>query len=211
MQLLRSGFMVWVFGLREPMGRNYAQLFVWSMHQRRDLDLRRHRRRSAHAPADLGGGRGRGSGRPDRSASGCRWPARRGCRTGRSPGPPRRALPAAADDRLWRVVPAHRGELRERARHSRRRLPPSSSASCSCSRCGRCTSCTTPGRPCARMEQAREDAARLARSAYMYAHAAMIGAVIVHLGRDPPDDRAPARACQHAVSRRSASVVRAST
>ena len=31
MQLLRSGFMVWVFGLREPMGRNYAQLFVWSM------------------------------------------------------------------------------------------------------------------------------------------------------------------------------------
>ena len=30
MQLLRSGFMVWVFGLREPMGRNYAQLFVWS-------------------------------------------------------------------------------------------------------------------------------------------------------------------------------------
>lgn len=31
MQLLRSGFMVWVFGLREPMGRNYARLFVWSM------------------------------------------------------------------------------------------------------------------------------------------------------------------------------------
>ncbi len=29
------------------------------------------------------------------------------------------------------------------------------------------------------LEQAREDAARLARSAYMYAHAAMIGAVVV--------------------------------
>ncbi len=31
MQLLRSGFMVWVFGLRESMGRNYARLFIWSM------------------------------------------------------------------------------------------------------------------------------------------------------------------------------------
>lgn len=30
-QLLRSGFMVWAFGLRDPMGRNYAQLFVWSL------------------------------------------------------------------------------------------------------------------------------------------------------------------------------------
>ena len=29
-QLLRSAFMVWAFGLRQPMGRNYLQLFVWS-------------------------------------------------------------------------------------------------------------------------------------------------------------------------------------
>lgn len=30
MQLMRSGFMVWVFGRRELMGRNYAQLLIWS-------------------------------------------------------------------------------------------------------------------------------------------------------------------------------------
>jgi low temperature requirement protein LtrA len=30
-QLLRSAFMVWVFGLRQPMGRNYLQLFLWSV------------------------------------------------------------------------------------------------------------------------------------------------------------------------------------
>ncbi len=30
-QLLRSGFMVWVFGTSAPMGRNYAQLLVWSL------------------------------------------------------------------------------------------------------------------------------------------------------------------------------------
>ncbi len=30
-QLLRSGFMVWVFGTGAPMGRNYAQLLVWSL------------------------------------------------------------------------------------------------------------------------------------------------------------------------------------
>ena len=41
MQLLRSGFMVWVFGLREPMGRNYAQLFVWAAISGVDLDRRR--------------------------------------------------------------------------------------------------------------------------------------------------------------------------
>ena len=29
-QLLRSAFIVWVFGLREPMGRNYMQLLIWS-------------------------------------------------------------------------------------------------------------------------------------------------------------------------------------
>ena len=31
MQLLRSGFMVWVFGRRDTMGRNYAQLLAWSV------------------------------------------------------------------------------------------------------------------------------------------------------------------------------------
>ncbi|WP_288037392.1 low temperature requirement protein A [Acidiphilium sp.] len=31
MQLLRSGFMVWTFGSRETMGRNYAQLLGWSL------------------------------------------------------------------------------------------------------------------------------------------------------------------------------------
>jgi low temperature requirement protein LtrA len=31
MQLLRSGFMVWAFGLRDTMGRNYAQLLAWSV------------------------------------------------------------------------------------------------------------------------------------------------------------------------------------
>ena len=30
MQLVRSGFMVWVFGLSDRMGRNYAQLLAWS-------------------------------------------------------------------------------------------------------------------------------------------------------------------------------------
>jgi low temperature requirement protein LtrA len=30
MQLLRSAFMVWVFGAREAMGRNYRQLLAWS-------------------------------------------------------------------------------------------------------------------------------------------------------------------------------------
>jgi low temperature requirement protein LtrA len=30
-QLLRSGFMVWVFGTRDPMGRNYAHLLAWSV------------------------------------------------------------------------------------------------------------------------------------------------------------------------------------
>ncbi len=30
MQLLRSAFIVWVFGLRDTMGRNYAQLLAWS-------------------------------------------------------------------------------------------------------------------------------------------------------------------------------------
>jgi low temperature requirement protein LtrA len=30
MQLTRSGFMVWVFGFKERMGRNYAQLLAWS-------------------------------------------------------------------------------------------------------------------------------------------------------------------------------------
>ena len=30
MQLLRSAFIVWAFGLRDTMGRNYAQLLVWS-------------------------------------------------------------------------------------------------------------------------------------------------------------------------------------
>ncbi len=29
-QLLRSGFVVWVFGRREPVGRNYLQLLIWS-------------------------------------------------------------------------------------------------------------------------------------------------------------------------------------
>jgi low temperature requirement protein LtrA len=31
MQLIRSGFMVWAFGLRNTMGRNYAQLLAWSV------------------------------------------------------------------------------------------------------------------------------------------------------------------------------------
>jgi low temperature requirement protein LtrA len=30
MQVIRSGFMVWVFGLKDRMGRNYAQLLAWS-------------------------------------------------------------------------------------------------------------------------------------------------------------------------------------
>ncbi len=30
MQLVRSGFMVWAFGIRDTMGRNYAQLLAWS-------------------------------------------------------------------------------------------------------------------------------------------------------------------------------------
>jgi low temperature requirement protein LtrA len=30
MQLLRSGFLVWVFGVKDRMGRNYAQLLAWS-------------------------------------------------------------------------------------------------------------------------------------------------------------------------------------
>ena len=57
---------------------------------------------------------------------------------------PRRALPAAADDRLWRVVPADRGELRARRTARSRPTAPSSSASCSCWPLDASTSYTTP-------------------------------------------------------------------
>jgi low temperature requirement protein LtrA len=31
MQILRSGFIVWAFGIKDTMGRNYAQLLAWSV------------------------------------------------------------------------------------------------------------------------------------------------------------------------------------
>ena len=121
MQLLRSAFMVWAFGLRDTMGRNYAQLLAWSAISGVVWIVGGAGPRPGRAAGDLGGGRGR---RPRRAAARLP-PAGSRCdadvRLDDRRRAPRRALPAAADDRVWRVVPEDRRELRARSRHGRGR------------------------------------------------------------------------------------------
>jgi low temperature requirement protein LtrA len=178
MQLLRSGFMVWVFGLREPMGRNYARLFIWSIF--------------SGAIWIYGGTVG------DPHTRLLIWAVAAAVDLAAPIIGFRLPLAGATRISDWKIAGAH---LAERTQlllmiafgESFLRIGASFA-----SEHGTVAADTAfvvgfmlvfslwtvyflhhAGVALRAMEQAREDAARLARSAYMYAHAAMIGAVIV--------------------------------
>jgi low temperature requirement protein LtrA len=178
MQLLRSAFMVWVFGLREPMGRNYAQLFIWST--------------LSGAIWILGGTVA------DPHSRLLVWAVAAAVDLAAPMIGFRLPLTGATQMSEWRIAGGHlaeRTQLLLMIAFGESFLRIGASFALEHGTVAADTAFVVgfllvfslwtvyflhhAGPAVLALEQARDDAARLARSAYMYAHAAMIGAVIV--------------------------------